>query len=54
LHPTTLLAWASKALEEEDCCRDEGSSNSEASMPLEGAATTKEKDSVPAEYEHTA
>jgi DNA-binding response OmpR family regulator len=50
LHPTTLLAWASKALEEEGCCRDEDSSNSEASMNLEKAATTKENDSVPVAY----
>jgi len=54
LHPTTLLAWASKVLEEKDCCGDEGSSNSEASMTLEEAATTKEQDSVAVAYERTA
>ena len=53
LHPTTLLAWASKALEEEDCCRDDDS-DSGTSMLREKAATARENDGVLMACEHTA
>jgi DNA-binding NtrC family response regulator len=54
LHPTKLLAWASKALEEEDCSGDEGTSNSEGSLAVGMAASVKERDDVPVAYERTA
>ena len=54
LHPTKLLAWASKAFEEDDCSGDAGSSHSEASLTHEKAAIVKERDAVPVVYERTA